>query len=238
MTLGSIFFLIKTILFVTSCLALSISWPFILILSKNSESNKVYGRFMHYLFKNAIFAKLKYLNSENIEKDKNYIYICNHQSFFDIAIIGLIYPNNCYIIAKNSLKYVPYFGQLYLLAGNFYIKRNNSEEARKTIKEIVRNIKTKKNSIFIFPQGTRAKDNKVTKLKRGFLELAKSTETDILPLVISSYQLKDILLNFRNKKTIYLKVCDKISFKKPDDIILEEVKMAMTKTINELDTLS
>ena len=157
--------------------------------------------------------------------------------FFDVVLMGLIFPKNAYFIAKDSLKYIPYFGFLYYLSGNFYINRGDSEKSKQTLAEVIRKIIAKKSSIFILPQGARVKDNKVTKLKRGFIQLAKETQTDILPFVISSYKPGEILFNFRTKKPIYLKICDKISFTKPDDEILEELKNLMNKTISELDAL-
>ena len=193
---------------------------------------------MHYIFKFYFIANLKYLNLDKVDENKNYIYVCNHQSFFDAVIMGLVFPRNSYIIAKDSLKYVPYFGWLYTLSGNFYIKRGNSEKAKQTLNRVIQKIKTQKSSIFILPQGTRAKNNQVTKLKRGFVQLAKSTQTDILPLVISTYSLKDLLFNFRNKKPIYMKILDKIDYKKSEDDLMAEVKNLMTTTIKELDAMA
>ena len=192
---------------------------------------------MHIVFKYAFFSDLQYLNLENLDENKNYIYVGNHQSFFDVVLMGLIFPKNAYVIAKDSLKYIPYFGFLYYISGNFYINRGDSEKSKQTLAEVIRKIIAKKSSIFILPQGARVKDNKVTKLKRGFIQLAKETQTDILPFVISSYKPGEILFNFRTKKPIYLKICDKISFTKPDDEILEELKNLMNKTISELDAL-
>lgn len=234
---SAFFFIIKLFFFVLSCILLSIIWPFIIIFFRSGQSNKVYGRCMHYIFKTIFFAKLEFMNLSLVDDNKNYIYVCNHQSFFDVAIFGRFYPRNCYMIAKDSLKYVPVFGLLYHLAGNFYIKREDPTKSKGTVADAVQKIRNNKSSIFILPQGTRVKDNKVTKLKHGFIRLAKETETDILPAVISSYKLKDILFNFRNKKTIYTKICDKISYTKPDDEILLELQTLMNKTISELDSL-
>lgn len=180
---------------------------------------------------------MEYLGLETLNVSHNYIYVSNHQSFFDTALIGRVVPSNSYAIAKNSLKYIPFFGFLFALSGNFYIKRNDSEKAKKTLQNIIQKIKFNKSSIFIFPQGTRSKDNKIIKLKRGFIHLAKETQTDILPIIISTYKLDDIVFNFRNKRTIYVKICDKIDYCKSDDDILLELKNEMIKSIQELDCL-
>ncbi|MES2615899.1 MAG: lysophospholipid acyltransferase family protein [Bdellovibrionota bacterium] len=232
------FFSLKIVLFVFCCIVLSLVWPIILLFCKHDISNKIYARCLHYIYKYGLFAKLEYINLEKLDENKNYIYVANHQSYFDAVLCGLMIPKNCYSIAKDSLIFVPYFGLMYYLAGNFYIKRGHSEKAKKTLEEVIRKIKLKKCSIFILPQGTRSAGNEIAKLKRGFIRLAKDTETDILPFVISTYKISDILYHFRNKNPIYAKVCDKIDYRKPDDEILSELQIVMSNTIKELDALS
>ena len=232
------FFMIKFFLFLICCLLLSIMLPFILVFFRNGTGNKAYARLMHYLFKTAIFMKIVYIDLEKFDTSKSYIYICNHQSFLDAIAMGLLFPNNCYILVKESLKYTPYFGFLYYLSGNFYINRSHSEKAKQTLKKIIQKLRTNKSSLFILPQGTRCKDNKVTKLKRGFIELAKETELDIFPFVFSTYKLWDVMCHFKNKKPIYVKICEPIDYRKPEPDILEEVKNLMNNKIQELDALS
>lgn len=179
---------------------------------------------------------MTFLDMDKLDTSKNYIYVCNHQSNFDTVIMAYLFPSNCYIIAKDSLKFVPYFGQMYALTGNFYIKRGHSEKAKETLAKIIKRIKKLKCSIFILPQGTRSYENKVTKLKRGFIQLAKETQTDIMPFVISSYKASDILFHFRNKKPIYTKICDKIDYRLPEEEILSKLQNLMNGTIYELDS--
>jgi 1-acyl-sn-glycerol-3-phosphate acyltransferase len=149
------FYALKLFMFLICCICLSIMWPFILLLCKNGTANRAYARSVHYLFKNAFCINIKYIDIEKIDENKNYIYVCNHQSFLDAVIFGLIFPRNAYIISKDSLKYVPYFGFLYYLSGNFYIKRGHSEKAKETLNKVIGVLKERKSSLFIFPQGTR-----------------------------------------------------------------------------------
>ena len=230
------FVVIKFILFCLSSFILFLSWPFILLIWKKGNSNKVYIKLMHYLYKFSFFPKFIYLNLEKINPDVNYIYISNHQSYFDLVILGYICQNNAFIIAKDVLKYLPYFGWLLYLSGNFFIKRGNSIQSKLMMDKVTAKIKAQKSSIYLYPQGTRV--NQVAKLKKGFIHLAKDTQTDIQLYVVSSYKLSDILFNFRNKNPIYIKICDPISYTKPEAELLEEVKNLMNNTISELDNMS
>ena len=193
---------------------------------------------MHYLYKFSFFPQFVYLNLEKINPDINYIYISNHQSYFDLVILGFICQNNSFIIAKDVLKYVPYFGWLLYLSGNFFVKRGNSLQSKLMMDKVTAKIKSQKSSIYLYPQGTRVASNQVTKLKKGFIHLAKDTQTDIQLYVVSSYKLSDILFNFRNKNPIYIKICDPISYTKPEAELLEEVQNRMNKTIHELNSMS
>ncbi|NWC61376.1 lysophospholipid acyltransferase family protein, partial [Pseudomonas veronii] len=44
--------------------------------------------------------------------------IANHQSNYDLFVLGTVVPHRTVCIAKKSLKWVPLFGQLFWLAGN------------------------------------------------------------------------------------------------------------------------
>jgi 1-acyl-sn-glycerol-3-phosphate acyltransferase len=216
---------------------LSILWPFILLFFNQEVVGKIIGRLSYYLFKYTTFAKLKFINLEKLDTKNRYVYIFNHQSIFDFVFGGKIFQNNSYLIVKDTLKYIPYFGFLYFLSGHFFITRGDSEKAKKTMQNVVEKIKKNNSSVFILPQGTRVANNQVTKLKYGFIKLAKETESDIIPCVISSYKFTDILFHFRNKKIIYAKVCDKISYTKSGEDIMAEVMSVMNNSIRELDAL-
>ncbi len=233
-----LFFIIKFILGLIGCAIVFFGGLVIFSLLNKKLANKVYIRLVYYVFKNAFFANVKYLNLDKLDKNKNYIMISNHQSYFDIIILGFICQNNSYIIAKDSLKYYPILGLMLYLGGNFLIKRGNSEQSKLILHQVMEKIKAQKASIYIYPQGTRVFTNKVTKLKKGFIRIAQDTEIDILPYVISSYKLNDILFSFRNKNPILVKIGEPISYKKSENEILEEVTNLMKNTISELDAQS
>ena len=231
-----LYFIIKFILGSLGSLFVFFSGLVIFLFLNKRIANKVYIRLVYYVFKSAFLAKVQYLNLEKLDKNKNYILVSNHQSYFDIIILGYICQNNSFIIAKDSLKYYPIRGLMIYLGGNFFIKRGDSEQSKLILHQVMKKIKAQNASIYLYPQGTRVSSNKITKLKRGFIRIAQETEIDILPYVISSYKLSDILFSFRNKRPILVKICDPISFTKSENEILEEVSNLMNNIISELDT--
>ena len=50
------------------------------------------------------------------------VYVANHQNSYDLFTIPAMVPKNCVSVGKKSLKWVPFFGQLY-----FWVTVINSE---------------------------------------------------------------------------------------------------------------
>ncbi|MES2615314.1 MAG: lysophospholipid acyltransferase family protein, partial [Bdellovibrionota bacterium] len=193
---------VKILFVLITFIILSLLFLPITIFFKKNVSGKICARIWHHTFSRVLFLQITYINTNCIDENKNYVYVANHQSYCDSILLGFIFPKNTFIIAKNTLKYIPFFGLLYKLSGNFYINRSSLKAAERTLSHIARYLKTNKCSIFLFPQGSRSKDNSIRSIKRGFIKLAKTAEVDIIPIVISSYTLKDILTQFRRKKNV------------------------------------
>ena len=60
---------------------------------------------------------------------------------------------NCVSLGKKSLKWIPFFGQLYWLSGNILIDRANRSKAAGTISKSAEKIKQKGLSVWMFPGG-------------------------------------------------------------------------------------
>src|SRR3990167_5491444 len=52
-----------------------------------------------------------------LEHQHSCVIIANHQSNYDLYVLGRVVPKRTVSIGKKSLKWVPFFGQLYWLAG-------------------------------------------------------------------------------------------------------------------------
>ena len=65
-----------------------------------------------------------------LEHQRSCVIIANHQSNYDLYVLGRVVPKRTVSIGKKSLKWVPFFGQLYWLAGNVLIERGNAKQAK------------------------------------------------------------------------------------------------------------
>ena len=119
----------------------------------------------------------------NIEPDKSYIYMANHQSNFDIPVLLGYLPVQFRWLAKAELFKIPVFGRAMLGAGYVKIDRFDQESAFESIKEAARKMKDGV-SVMIFPEGTRSKDGSIRPFKKGGFVMAVDSGVPIVPVVI------------------------------------------------------
>lgn len=117
------------------------------------------------------------------------IFIGNHQTELDILMLGYIFPPFCSVTAKKSLKYIPFLGWFMALSKTVFIDRGNRESAMKAFDGAVKEMKTNRQSVFIFPEGTRSYSDEPTLLpfKKGAFHLAVKAGVPIVPIVAENY---------------------------------------------------
>lgn len=119
-----------------------------------------------------------------IRKDNRYILVSNHGSLFDIVAIMSIYPGVSWFGHERLLK-VPLFGKLLKMNGYVAFKEPNYRNTKKMIDELV--IRSKNQTVAIFPEGTRTLDGKINEFYRGFIYLLRNTEVNILPVTLNGF---------------------------------------------------
>jgi len=120
---------------------------------------------------------------DKIDKDKPYIYIPNHMSFFDIFALLAYLSVDFKFIFKEEIMRVPIFGWAIRKAGYISIARSSPGKARRTFKQAVDMIKSG-TSLVVFAEGTRSKDGHLQPLKGGAFQLALSSGSPIVPVAI------------------------------------------------------
>ncbi|WP_313514763.1 1-acylglycerol-3-phosphate O-acyltransferase [Pseudomonas sp.] len=114
------------------------------------------------------------------------VYIANHQSNYDLYVLGRVVPRRTVSIGKKSLKWVPLFGQLYWLAGNVLIDRGNARQARQALQATTDALLHHDTSIWVFPEGTR-NQGELLPFKKGAFQIAMDAGVPIVPVCVSSY---------------------------------------------------
>ncbi|TFA97687.1 putative 1-acyl-sn-glycerol-3-phosphate acyltransferase [Trichoderma ghanense] len=117
------------------------------------------------------------------------VFIGNHQTELDVLMLGAIFPKYCSVTAKAQLKRMPFLGWFMSLSGTIFIDRKNSKDARSAMDGAAAEIKTKRQSVYIFPEGTRsyAKEPTLLPFKKGAFHLAVQSGVPIVPVVVANY---------------------------------------------------
>ncbi|WP_018692352.1 1-acylglycerol-3-phosphate O-acyltransferase [Algicola sagamiensis] len=130
------------------------------------------------------------------------VYIANHQNSYDLFTLTKSVMPKTVSVGKKSLKWIPFFGQLYWLSGNILIDRKNRHKAFDTISQAAKKIRERKISVWLFPEGTRSYGKGLLPFKTGAFHTALQAGVPIIPVCMSSTHKKFSLNRWRNGKVI------------------------------------
>ncbi len=157
--------------------------------------------------------------------------IMNHSSFIDIPIIEAVYPNDMVWIAKKELFDTPFFGLLLKLPENIRLDREDRKSIVHLLKESKKKSQTK--TIAIFPEGTRARGDKLLPFKPGAKIIAEKLSIKVQPVLIvcarARFDSKKLELNPGTVKVIYMDSFHPDSQKE----WLKELRDSMQKLLEE-----
>jgi len=126
---------------------------------------------------------MKIQGLENIDPQKSYILVANHQSNFDIfAFLGYL-PIQFRWIAKAELFRAPFMGWAMSRIGYIAIERESPKKAYRSMLQAAEKVK-KGVSVLIFPEGTRSPDGNLQPFKKGLFLIALKSQAPILPITI------------------------------------------------------
>ncbi len=157
--------------------------------------------------------------------------IMNHSSLIDIPIIEATYPYDMVWIAKKELFDTPFFGLLLKLPENIRLNR----EDRKSLVHLLKESKEKSRhkTIAIFPEGTRARGNKLLPFKPGAKIIADKLHLKVQPVLIvcarERFDSKSLELNPGPIEVVYLPSF----FPDPKTDWLKELRLKMQNYLEE-----
>ena len=149
------------------------------------------------------------------------VYICNHQNTWDMFTLANAMQKSTVTVGKKSLKWMPFFGQMYCLTGNVLIDRNNKNKAKGTIEQTADKITDDKLSIWLFPEGTRSYGKGILPFKTGAFRTAQKANVPVVPICASTSN--NIKLNRWNNGKMIIEFQDPIDLNKDSS---ENVKAA------------
>ncbi|MBA2709077.1 MAG: 1-acyl-sn-glycerol-3-phosphate acyltransferase [Tatlockia sp.] len=135
---------------------------------------------------NLVKVKCKVVNPYNIEPVPGHptIIMCNHSSLYDIPLSFKAFPKHSIrMLAKKELSKIPIMGKGMTAAEFPFIDRKNKHQAIKDLEQ-VRHLLDSGIVMWIAPEGTRSKDGKLAKFKKGAFITAIAAKATIIPIGI------------------------------------------------------
>lgn len=177
-----------------------------------------------YLYCKVVY-RLKVIGKENIPKEGPVIYCGNHRSYLDPPLIVVTAGRHVRFMAKEELtknKFLKFLGYVF---DAIYVKRDNKEIA--ALKTTLKALKNKE-SIAMFPEGTRNGLEKGESVKEGVAFFVLQTGAKVQPVGIvgGEKSFKKVYVNYGKP----LDYSDRVT-KKPSKEELEQVSKEIMDNI-------
>lgn len=122
--------------------------------------------------------------TDALDLSRNYVFVSNHASHFDIPSVLAGIPQDVRLVYKKELEKVPFFGWGLKLGGTYIaIDRRQTSDAMQTIEATAKKIR-EGSSVLLFAEGTRSPDGKLQAFKRGPFNLAVKAGIPVVPVTI------------------------------------------------------
>jgi 1-acyl-sn-glycerol-3-phosphate acyltransferase len=112
------------------------------------------------------------------------IVLFNHTSQLDLFIVAALFPPGGSAVGKKEILWVPLIGWCFWAFRFYTIDRKNLERAKALLKGAADDLKRRRISVFIAPEGSRARDLQLQPFKKGAFHLAAETHVPIVPVIV------------------------------------------------------
>jgi 1-acyl-sn-glycerol-3-phosphate acyltransferase len=125
-----------------------------------------------------------YTGLEHAEGVAPRIFLANHLSALDIWVLAAVLPVTTRFVSKRTIFWIPVLGQAMAVAGFIPIDRRDRASAIRSLSRAAVPIRGGA-SVILFPEGTRSRDGRLARFKRGAFHLALDAGVPVVPVAIS-----------------------------------------------------
>ena len=217
---------------VTFVVTFLLIFPFILIciwIPGWMKYGRKINRYWARAYFSLIFLPVKIEMEAKIESGKPYIFLANHFSYLDVAMMGFI-PGDVLFVGKASISKMPLFGY-YFKSLHIAVDRDRMRSRAETMRRAGEAL-DRGSSIILFPEGGifTPKPPKMIPFKNGAFRLAMEKQIPVIPVTLSYNHLilpedNQFLLYRRRAKMVFHHALDPGDF--DSDINLKETCFAV-----------
>jgi len=192
------------------------------------------GIIIHRLNRLVIFLLGGKIHSKGTMDSNVDMFLLNHQSVCDIIAMEALQKNHLRWVAKQELFEMFYLGNLLKIGDMIGVKREDKRGLLKLLQEAQYSRQTLKRPIAIFPEGTRAKGQKLLSFKQGAKIIAEKLDFRIQPVVITgSKTLLDEHKKVSQSSDIHIEFLPPIDVKDAPNSWYEDLQKEMQKIIDD-----
>jgi 1-acyl-sn-glycerol-3-phosphate acyltransferase len=180
--------MVRTI-FVWFCIAIAtlilgffafITYPF----DRKGKVGHYYARLWGKIALLANRVKVKIEGMEHLNEKGPYIFMSNHQGYYDVFTLLGHLPYQFKWLVKKELFSIPFFGWTMAAVGYISVDRGGTRDTVEAMNEAAQKIRDGM-SVVIFPEGSRSPDGSIQPFKKGGFTLAIKSKVPIVPIAIS-----------------------------------------------------
>ncbi len=172
-------------------------------INKNSkladQGAKNWARLSIWVLNKLCGIKYEVRGLENLPKNDGFIVACKHQSMWETIIMHLVFNRPVYAFKKELLK-IPFYGWYLRVMSGIVVDRNGGSKALKSMLVQSKKYIENKQTIIIFPQGTRTPIGSNTKeypYQSGIVAIYNTANCFVVPAALNS----GVYWNKKNKKS-------------------------------------
>jgi 1-acyl-sn-glycerol-3-phosphate acyltransferase len=123
--------------------------------------------------------------ADKVELGRQYVFVSNHQSNFDIPLLFRSIRVPIRFLAKKELFKIPFVGMAMGVVGIVKIDRTAGMSAHEAINAGVADARERGFSLIVFPEGTRSRTGEMAAFKKGAFRIAIDNQLMLVPVVIA-----------------------------------------------------
>jgi 1-acyl-sn-glycerol-3-phosphate acyltransferase len=140
----------------------------------------IWSRFSSYL----ALCPVKVKGRELLDRKQSYVFVANHQSAFDIFLVYGFLGFPIKWMLRRGIAKIPFIGAACRAAGFIFVDHSSPQAAQRSIAEAERRLKQGA-SLIVFPEGSRSRDGKMSRFRKGAFLVALSQQLPVVPITIN-----------------------------------------------------
>ncbi|KAJ2611723.1 1-acylglycerol-3-phosphate O-acyltransferase [Coemansia sp. RSA 1365] len=164
--------------------------PAMWLCGKRASVNWVVARTFYYTTRIVLGISVEIEGEEILQRASPCVLAGNHQSMFDVIMLGRVFPKQTVMLAKRVISYYPFVGWFMRLADDIFISRGSKQSASDMFKRASEELRSKDVSVWFFPEGTRGRFEDgpgLLPFKLGAFLLAYHAKVPLVPVVVMDF---------------------------------------------------